>query len=109
MVFQITYADLAGKRLAAWGLARVLDKFCRGRKHPKLPTYKSLYFLPAKLAQIDTYIRRYLNVSKIKINREKIGPFNFWLLSRPIFTHINTKFAYCKKQQFHIHSNSISF
>ena len=69
MVFQITYADLAGKRLAAWGLARVLDKVCRGRKHPKLPSYKSLYFLPAKLAQIDTYIYDGLQGTRCKHKR----------------------------------------
>ena len=41
---------------------------------------KTLLFLTAWLAQIDTDISRYLNVSKMKTNREKIGPFNFWVL-----------------------------
>ena len=67
-----------------WGLARVLAKFSTKNYHPKLRNLGSPYFLTASLPQINTYIRRYLNISKMKINREKIGPFNFWLLSRPI-------------------------
>ena len=70
------------------GLLRVLNKFWRWSHLPKLPRYRSLYFLPAKIAQIDSYIRRYLNVSKIKINGEKIGPLNFWVLSTPQFSSI---------------------
>ena len=88
--------DLAGKVLAVWGLARVLAKFSTKNYHPKLPNLGSPYFLTASLPQINTYIRRYLNISKMKINREKIGPFNFWLLSRPILKVTITKFAYCK-------------
>ena len=64
------------------------------------PVIKVYIFLPAKLAQINTYIRRYLNVGKIKINREKIGPFNFWRFQDPFSRTLTQNLPIVKSSNF---------
>ena len=72
--------------------------------HPKLPNFGRSYFFTALIAKIDTHTRSYLNPSIMKVNWEKFGPWNFWMLSR----HTITKFGFWEKQHFDTHTGLIS-
>ena len=79
------------------------------RKLPsKLSNFGKSYFFTALLAKIDNHIRSYLNPSIMKVNWKKIGPWNVWMLSRPILEHTITKFAFSEKQHFDTHTGLIS-
>ena len=90
------------------GWHKFWPKFFRGNYHPKLSNFGRSYLFTALLAKIDTHIRSYLNPSIMKVNWEKFGPCNFWMLSRPILQYTITKFAFCEKQHFDTYIGLIS-